>query len=88
MTCGEKNGAHNSNALSDRFGVSERLSLAGTGVGLSNSEGRHSMRDLVAADPADDAGMHIHHLKQWWVLRDSLVVADAAHIGHADFFVC
>jgi hypothetical protein len=87
LTCGEKNGAHNSNALSDDFGLSERLSLARSGAGIKDSEGRHNMGDLVAADPADHASVHIHHLKQRWVLRGSLVVADAAYIGHADFCV-
>ena len=62
-SCGEKNGAHNSNALSDHFGVSGWLSLAGSGAGLKDSEDRHNMGDLVSADPADHASVHIHHLK-------------------------
>ena len=59
----KKNGAHNSNALSDHFGVSGWLSLAGSGARLKDSEDRHNMGDLVSADPADHASVHIHHLK-------------------------
>ena len=83
----KKNGAHNSNALSDHFGVSGWLSFAGSGAGIKDSEGGDNMGNLVAADPADHAGVHIHHLKWRWVLSGSLVVADPAHIGHADFCV-